>query len=124
MAGAVIAFAALAATLLPMIASSRKDDVREIRVVARDMTFYVDGKLEPNPTIVVRAGEQIRVRVLNDDPGMRHDFSVKAWQVATRMLEDKGEEDLVTFRVPKERGEIVYTCTPHSRMMTGKLRIE
>jgi plastocyanin len=123
-AGAIIGMAALAATLLPMIASSGSEGVREIRLVVRNMTFYVEGEMEPNPTLIVRAGEQVRVVVRNDEPGMRHDFAVRAWDIGTRMLEDRGEAATVTFRVPAARGDHTYLCTPHEKKMRGTIRVE
>lgn len=123
-AGLIIGIAAAAATLLPMLASSGSDDVREIRLVVRDMTYYLHGDTEPNPTLTVKAGEQVRLVLQNDDPGMRHDFVVKGWQVGTRMLEDRGEQDAITFRVPTARGDQPYQCTPHSKMMRGTIRVE
>ena len=123
-AGVAIGVAALAATLLPMLVSSSAADPREIRLVIRDMTFYVEGQTEPNPTIAVRAGEQVRVRVRNEEAGVRHDFAVEAWSVATRMLEDRGHEDAILFRVPDQRGTATYICTPHAKMMSGILRVE
>ena len=122
--GIVIGIAALVATLLPMVASSGADHPREIRLVVRDMTFYVDGEPEPNPTLTVRAGEQVRLIVRNDEAGMRHDFAIRPWQVATRMLEDRGEEDSITFRVPAARGEQTYLCNPHPKMMRGTIRVQ
>ena len=88
------------------------------------MTFYVEGQSEPNPTIVLRPGEQVRLRLRNDDAGMRHDFAIKAWAVATGVLEDRGQEDTIVFRVPETKGTTAYTCTPHSKMMSGTLRVE
>jgi plastocyanin len=123
-AASLIAVAALAATLLPMLASSGSDGVHEIRLVVRDMSFYVEGDPKPNPTLSVRAGEQVRLVVRNDDAGMRHDFAVAAWQVATRMLEDRGEQDTITFRAPAERGDQTYQCTPHAKMMRGTIRVQ
>lgn len=123
-AGSIIAVVALAATLLPMIASSRTDPTRDIRIVVRDMAFYVDGAPEPNPSITLRAGEQVRLHLRNEDAGMRHDFAVKSWAVSTKMLEDRGEEDTIVFRAPAERGEAMYLCTPHAKMMSGTIRIE
>ena len=122
--GSIIAAIAVCATLLPMLATSRADTIREIHVVVRDMAFYVDGGSEPNPPITLRAGEQVRVHLRNEDPGMRHDFAVKAWTVSTKMLEDRGEEDTIVFRAPLERGEATYLCSPHARMMNGTIRIE
>jgi plastocyanin len=120
----IIAIAAMVATLLPMGASSTTGEPRVVNLVVRDMAFYVDGNPEPNPTIVVKSGEQIQLRLRNDEPGMRHDFTVKAWEVATRLLEDRGEEDTISFRVPETRGSTTYICTPHAKMMSGTLRVE
>ena len=124
-AGSIIAVIALAATLLPMVASSGVETPRDIRIVVRDMAFYVDGGSEPNPPIALRAGEQVRVHLRNEDAGMRHDFAIKGWTVSTRMLGERGEEDAVVFRVPHERGSTAtYLCTPHSKMMSGTIRVE
>lgn len=123
-AGSIIIAVAIAATLLPMIASSGADAPREIDIVVRDMAFYVDGGREPNPVIAMRAGEQVTIRLRNEDAGMRHDFAIAAWTVSTKMLEDRGEEDTITFRAPLERGAAAYLCTPHSRMMSGTIRVE
>lgn len=122
--GIIIAVVALVATLLPMLASSGREGVREIRIVARDMSFYVDGQAEPNPTITFRAGERVKLVLRNEDPGMSHDFAVKAWSVGTKLLEDRGEQDSISFTVPEARGTTAYHCTPHSKMMSGTLRIE
>jgi len=123
-AGIVISVVAFAATLLPIVASPGDDAVRDIQIVVRDMTFYVEGSSEPNPAITFRAGERVRIRLRNEDPGMRHDFSIRSWAVATRMLDDRGEEDEILFRVPTIRGAETYRCTPHATMMTGTIRVE
>jgi hypothetical protein len=67
------------ALLLPRVAASSSDGVREIHLVARDMTYYVDGRPESNPTLRVARGEHVRIRLTNNDPGMSHDFSIRAW---------------------------------------------
>jgi len=123
-AGSLMAVIALAASLLPMIAASDPYAVREIRIVVRDMAFYVDGGTEPNPAITVRRGEKVRVRLRNEDAGMRHDFAIKAWTVATKILDDQGEEDAVSFRAPRQRGSQPYQCTPHAKIMSGVIRVE
>jgi len=121
----IVGAVALAASLLPMLASPADGDgIREIRLVVRDMTFYLDGEKDPNPTIALRGGELVRITLRNEDAGMRHDFAVKAWAVGTKVLEARGAEDAVVFRAPLEKGTETYHCTPHSAMMRGVLRIE
>lgn len=120
--GAMIAVAVV--VLLPILASTWGGGVREIRITTRDMTFYVDGSAEPNPTIVLRSGERVKLVLRNEDAGMSHDFAVKAWTVGTKLLEDRGEEDVITFQAPSEPGTTTYNCTPHAKMMSGTLRVE
>ena len=123
-AGSIILVAALAVTLLPMIASSRADPPREIHISVRNMAFYVDGIAGPNPAITLRPGEQVRLRLSSEDAGLRHDFRVEAWDVSTKTLEDRGQEDTIVFRAPHERGTVTYLCSPHAAMMSGTIRIE
>lgn len=94
--------------------------IREIRLVARDMTFYVDGQSAPNPTIYARPGERLRIVLRNTDVGMSHDFVVRSWRVTTRLLKGK-DEDAIELTVPVIRGEHLYTCTPHAEMMGGTI---
>lgn len=119
-----VAIVAFVVTVLPMIAASNRDAVRNINIVVRDMAFYVDGATDANPIITFRAGERVRLHLKNEDAGMRHDFTIKAWTVSTKMLGDRAEEDVVEFRVPDSRGSQTYQCTPHPKMMTGTVRIE
>ena len=93
---------------------------RVINLVARDMTFYVAGEREPNPTIHARAGERIRLVLNNADGGMSHDFAIRSWRVTTSLLKGKGEVS-VEFTVPEARGSYTYSCTPHAEMMSGIL---
>ena len=121
----VLIFCAMAvvAMLLPMIASSDLDKGREVRLVVRDMTFYLEGQDQPNPTLRFRAGEKVRLVLKNEDAGMDHDFTVAQWDVRTKMLEGKGE-DAVVFRVPRTRVTDTYQCSPHAKMMRGTLVVE
>jgi len=97
---------------------------REIRLVARNMTFYMQGDNTPNPTLRLRAGEQVRVVLKNDEPGIDHDFAVRPWQIGTRLISGTGE-DAITFTVPDAPGaETTYICTPHFGMMRGLITIE
>lgn len=120
---AVVAVAA--AAWLPSVVTSRETPKpRDIRIVVKDMAFYANGGALPNPTLTFKAGEEIRLVLRNEDGGMTHDFSVKAWQVGTKTLSAKGEEDVIVFRVPDSRGTIAYQCTPHSEMMRGTIQVE
>lgn len=123
MAGAAL----LVIALLPIVASSRSTGTsspREIRMVVRDMTFYIEGNDEANPTLRVRAGEQIRLALRNEDPGMSHDFAVSSWRVMTPIINVPGAEAVVVFRAPQRRGTYGYSCTPHARIMRGTIQVE
>ena len=123
LAGVILTAAAVVVSLLPMIASSDPDKVRDVRLVTRDMTFYLEGSAEPNPTLQFRAGEKVRIILRNEDAGMDHDFSVPAWQTKTKLLMGRGEDELV-ITVPATKGTQAYTCTPHAELMRGTIRIE
>jgi plastocyanin len=99
------------------------EDAREIQLVVRDMTFYLAGDETPNPLLRVRAGERIRILLRNEDAGITHDFAIEDWQVATKLLEGRGE-DGITFSVPPTPGRQAYTCTPHAQMMRGTILVE
>jgi plastocyanin len=114
-AGALIALAA--------IALSARGAPREIRIVARDMAFYLDGRPEPNPTLRLRAGETVRLTLRNEDAGMRHDFAIPGWNAATTRVES-GEQAVVTFRAPDAAGSEPYTCRPHAKIMRGTIVVE
>jgi plastocyanin len=103
--------------------SARGPAAREIRLVARDMTFYVEGQAEPNPTLRIRAGETVRLILRNDDEGMTHDFAVPEWGAVTRRLEG-GEEAAITFRAPDRPVSLPYNCRPHSKIMRGTILVE
>lgn len=94
-----------------------------MRLVVRDMTFYLEGSNEPNPTLQFRAGEKVRILLKNEDAGIDHDFSVVAWQKKTKLLQGRGE-DSMTLKVPNRPGTETYSCTPHADMMRGTIRIE
>ena len=122
-AGIIIAIVALAATLLPMVASSELEGSRDMHIVIRDMAFYLDGEGEANPTLVFRAGERVRLFVRSEDAGMDHDFVVKGWKVRSNTVHGRGET-AVTIKVPRATGNETYYCTPHAGKMRGTIRIE
>jgi plastocyanin len=126
--GFIAAAMLLAVALLPIVGASGDRTAspapREIRLVAKDMSFYLEGQSTPNPTLRVRAGEQIRLVLRNETPGMSHDLVITPWQVQTPMLAKNGEEAAVSFRVPDRTGTETYNCTPHAVMMRGSITIE
>jgi plastocyanin len=120
--GVIVVALLAAAALLPMMGLSREHE-REVRMVALDRTFYLEGQSTPNPTLKVRAGERIRLVLRNQDDGMRHDLRIREWNVAVPAIDGKGER-VLTFRVPDTRGTASYACTPHSSSMLGLIQIQ
>jgi plastocyanin len=116
------------ASFLPRLAGGVLDGAdtttaREIRLVVRDMTFYVDGDRTPNPTLRARPGERLRLVLRNSDSGMSHDLTIPGWKINTRLLKGTGE-DSIEFTVPALRGPQPYSCTPHSKMMGGTIVVD
>jgi plastocyanin len=118
----VVVLLAGAGLLVPRIVSSG-DSARDVRIVARDMTYYLDGQEEPNPELRFKPGERIRLTFRNEDAGLTHDFRIRAWDVGTKLLEGKGQAEVV-FRVPSKTGPENYACTPHTAMMSGRIVVE
>lgn len=108
--------------LLPLVAKPRSGP-RELVLVARGMTFYLDGNPAPNPTIRVKQGEEIHLVFRNEEVGVTHDFAVPGLKVSVRPLRGDGLTKL-NFRVPKKPGSYQYLCNPHSQMMTGQIEVE
>jgi plastocyanin len=106
-----------------IVLSARSPAPREIHVIAREMTFYLEGQTEPNPTLHVRAGEDVRIVFRNDDAGIKHDFTIPDWGVATRRIEGKAETT-ITFRAPTHSTPPTYQCSPHATMMRGSIAVE
>ena len=117
--GFLAVFIAVVAAVLPRIVNTR-EQVHEIRLVAKNMTYYADGSEDPNPTLRLVPGEQVRVTIRNDDRGMSHDFGIPAFRVGTSIVEF-GTEKSVTFKVPDNPSAASYICTPHSAMMSGRI---
>ncbi len=111
------------AAILPRAPSSHARGAREFRLVIRDMTYYVEGEAEANPTLHVRRGERVRVVLRNEDSGMSHDFAIRAWEAATRLIDGHGEA-AVEFHAPDAAVEATYACTPHDQIMRGTIRVE
>ena len=77
----------------------------------------------PGPTIVIKKGEVIRLRLVNEGGKFSlHDFSVPELGVPTQRLK-AGETDEIAFRA-SEAGTFTYICTVpgHKEVgMTGTL---
>jgi plastocyanin len=116
----VFALVGLAA-LIPLIAKPAPQ-VRAIVLVARNMTFYVEGSDVPNPTIVASPGELLRITVRNEDPGITHGFGVEAVRAAIQELRP-GATHSLSVRAPDRPGRYEYVCPPHAQMMRGVLEV-
>ena len=108
------------ATLLPLVAGS--PEPREIIVVARQMAFYVNDEVTPNPTIHAAPGERVRITLISQDPGFDHDFAVAAWRVNSAVLHGEGRNSIV-IQVPDKPGVTTYVCTRHAFMMKGIIEV-
>jgi plastocyanin len=98
-------------------------DVREIRLVARGMTFYLDGSGEANPTLRLHAGETVRLVLRNEDRGMTHDFTVRGWNAATPPVAGL-RDGSVTVTAPARGTRTGYYCSPHQQTMKGTIIVE
>jgi plastocyanin len=112
-----------AVALGAIVLSARTPGAREIRLVARDMTFYLEGQTDPNPTLRVRAGETVRLVFRNEDPGMTHNVAIPEWDAVTKRIEG-GAEASVTFRAPGQPSSQTYRCGPHAAVMRGTILVE
>ena len=97
---------------------------REVTLHARGMAFYLPGSNLPNPTLHVTAGDSVRVTVVNDDPGVRHDLAVENLGLTIAPLATTpGSRGSATFEAPALPGRYPYVCTFHAQMMRGVLEV-
>ena len=97
---------------------------REITLHARGMAFYMPGSDAPNPTLRVTAGESVRVTVVNDDPGVKHDLIVEKLGLTIAPLATTlGSHGSATLEAPALPGRYPYVCTFHAQMMRGVLEV-
>jgi plastocyanin len=121
--GLVAILLAAGACAFSFVALRGEEAPREVVLIAKDMAFVADrpsavGAL--NPTIILSAGERVRLVVRNLDAGMRHDLIVDHLQLRTLAL-DFGESDGLVFTAPTVAGEWDYYCSFHSRLMRGRI---
>lgn len=109
---------------LAALAAGSKSEVRDIRLVARGVAFYVDGRPEANPVLRVAAGERIRLLFRNEDRGMAHNFAVSGWRLSQALPLEPGETASVVVRVPDRPGRHAYVCTPHATLMHGVIEVQ
>ena len=117
--GLLVLFTVGTIVVLPRIVATR-EQTHEIRVVAKNMTYYADGTADPNPPIRLVPGEQVRVTFRNEDRGMLHDFGIPVFGVGTGVIEF-GTEKSIVFKVPDSASSATYICAPHSVMMSGTI---
>ena len=107
--------------LMPVIATPRAAP-REFVMVVHGMAFYREGSTEPNPTIVVKASEEVRIKVKNLDTGITHALSVEASRASIDRIVP-GATETTKFRAPAKPGRYEYVCPPHAQMMKGILLV-
>jgi plastocyanin len=99
------------------------EEAREIHLVARGMAFYLEADpTTPNPTIVVRRGEHVRVVLSNQTPGIDHDLAVASLGVGLTPIA-AGRTAALDLEVPDQPGRHEYVCRPHAVMMKGVVEI-
>jgi heme/copper-type cytochrome/quinol oxidase subunit 2 len=115
------AFLIASAVAALSVAAALRTQTEEVRLVAREMAFYpADGSATPNPVIQVRAGQQIRIVLENQDPGIVHDFQVPGLSIAIPAVQGGASGKTALFRAPRQPGRYRYFCSPHAAMMSGE----
>ena len=112
-----------AAGLVAAVAGCTRSGPREVLIVARGMTFTLPSNPSAaNPTIRLEAGDQVKLTLKNDAPGLMHDFRIPAWKIQTDQIR-VGDSTSVTFTVPSGSGRVEYHCGPHATMMRGVIEV-
>jgi plastocyanin len=114
----------LAAAAVLLTGTTSASAPRELKLVIKDMAFHLEGADGTrNPDLRFKAGEEIKLTIVNQDVGMRHNFTIEEWKVGTRLIRG-GNETTLDFKVPDTPGETQYICTPHRKKMFGKVIVE
>ncbi|HSL81749.1 MAG TPA: hypothetical protein VLF66_03180 [Thermoanaerobaculia bacterium] len=123
-----LAVAAFLATALALVAAGlgwpgeAAPEPREVRLVARDMAFYLLGDATPNPTLRAAPGERLRIVLVNEEAGMTHDVVAEGLGLATRVI-GKGETTSAVVRMPERPGAHEYLCSLHPVLMRGVIEV-
>ena len=119
-----IALVVLAATTMTLWAFVGRGETRELTLYAHDMAFFAPGSAQRNPVLQVFAGERVRLTVVNDEPGMRHDLAVAALGLVIPPLDTTpGSRGTAVLTVPERPGRYTYVCSLHSQLMRGVLEV-
>jgi plastocyanin len=120
----VIAAAAALVVAAVVTSAGAREEVREIRLVARGMSFYLDtDPATANPTLTLRAGERVRMVLRNETPGIDHDLAIAAFGVGLSPL-SAGTASSFDLDVPDRPGRHEYVCRPHAIMMKGVVEVQ
>lgn len=119
----MLALAVVVGALGLAAAAASRAVPREIVLVTRHTAFYAPGDPTPNPTLTVGIGETVRLRLINEDTGMTHDWTVDAWRAATRLIPGDGGSTSVVFTAPGVEGDHEYVCSTHALLMKGRLEV-
>ena len=122
--GAIVIAAAAALVVAAVVTSAgAREEVREIRLVARAMSFYLDtDPATANPTLILRAGERVRIVLRNETPGIDHDLAANTLGLDLTPV-GVGQVTASELDVPDQRGRHEYVCRPHAAMMKGVIEV-
>lgn len=133
---AVAAFLATALALMaaglglgPDLGGSSGAEPREVRLVARDMAYYLPGGTTPNPTLRFAPGERVRVVLVNEDLGLAHDVVAPGLGLATPLVlgrltgQGRGAVASDVVRAPDRPGTHEYVCSLHPVLMRGLIEV-
>lgn len=98
---------------------------REITIVAKNMTFTMvtsNGDTLTNPDLLCLSGERVTFNIHNEDPGMKHDFTIPDLKIKTQIL-DSNQSARLTVKMPTGPAAYTYHCTQHQTMMNGTIVI-
>jgi plastocyanin len=112
---------AVAAAIAGASAGARAPE-RELTLIARDMGFFLPGDQRANPTLHMAPGERVEVRLVNGEPGIRHDLLVEEMGFEIPAFRDGGER-VAVLQAPAAPGRYEYVCSLHRGMMRGVIMV-